>query len=780
MSKRVRIGRVVRIPRYLQLLLLFGIVIGAVPVLVLGVYSYASATGDIEQRMVEGKLQLLLQTQMRVEQAMKTLESSAVQYANSPQVTAAINDRLSAEDFERVRNLYQGLYNLQTLPGITDGYLIGIQNDWAMNFVSFLRPEQVPFYKRLGQYASHSSNLFWDISVDAEPADGADVDASEAPRAIRMVHKLPILPYTSQPKGYLVIEMEKTHFSTLLTSENGELNDIYVLERNGRSFLPNRLAEANSAVNARIAEAAAESGGKPGFITGRADGRETVFTYRQSAYNGWIYVSAFSIGEISGQSGKIAVATAVACGIVLVIVGLIAAVASRRMYSPIKRLIEMTGSVSAPEGGSRDEFVSIEQRFRALFSTGEQLQRQMQGQFGQLAEFLMLKLFAGQVSDSEFHSRGRMFGFPSGWRRLGVLVLQIDSLQDTRYRESDRDLLLFAINNIVGELLPADRRFSPVLQGDSQLTMIASEREDEAELREEFFRYAASIQSKVAELLQIPVSIGISRPFSRPCDARRASREGLEALKSRLHLGPGMLLHLDDVSAGHSEVAAAAYTHLRWNEDQLVQALKAGDAASALQIFDAYMTEMAERGIAVQEYPILLMQFVSRLCRIVQEQGGSAHRVLGGGVSYERLMKLGTPASIRAWFKDELLEPIVAFLGKQAETQYVNIANQVIKLVEERYDQDLTLEWCAQKLNFHPVYLSRVFKRETGKTFSEYLAEYRMNLAKTWLDTTSLKISEISEKLNYSNTTAFIRTFRKVVGTTPGQYRERNGAVQTD
>jgi YesN/AraC family two-component response regulator len=121
-----------------------------------------------------------------------------------------------------------------------------------------------------------------------------------------------------------------------------------------------------------------------------------------------------------------------------------------------------------------------------------------------------------------------------------------------------------------------------------------------------------------------------------------------------------------------------------------------------------------------------------------------------------------------------LFVPIIGFLNHQAESQYVNIANQMVKLVHERYDQDISLEACASTLNFHPVYLSRVFKKEIGINFSEYLAEYRMNMAKTWLENTSLKVSEIAEKLNYTNTTAFIRTFRKIVGMTPGQYRDNH------
>ncbi len=93
-------------------------------------------------------------------------------------------------------------------------------------------------------------------------------------------------------------------------------------------------------------------------------------------------------------------------------------------------------------------------------------------------------------------------------------------------------------------------------------------------------------------------------------------------------------------------------------------------------------------------------------------------------------------------------------------------------MIHEQYDEDISLESCAAALKFHPVYLSRVFKKEIGVTFIEYLTDYRMTMAKMMLEHTDLKITEIADRLNYTNSTGFIRTFRKLTGMTPGQYRQ--------
>ncbi|UUZ83635.1 helix-turn-helix domain-containing protein [Paenibacillus sp. P26] len=409
-----------------------------------------------------------------------------------------------------------------------------------------------------------------------------------------------------------------------------------------------------------------------------------------------------------------------------------------------------------------------------MFSTEKQLQQQVKGQFMQLKEFFVLKLFAGQVSESDYAYRAQMFGFPSEWKRLGVLTLQIDSLQGTRYREPDRELLLFAINNMVGELIPSGRRFSPVLLDQSQVTPLASDREDEQEVRREFYETAEEIKRKVQEYLQSPVSIGISDPFVKITDAIRAYGEGLEALKCRISLGNEIILHYDDIEGGKKGLEVTVYTQLKMLEDQLVGAMKLGDMDRVEDLFDQYISVIIDKEVHFNEYPVLMIQLISKVLQLVQEQGGTVRKVLGDRATIDYFLKLNTMDAIRVWFKEELFKPVSAFMNQQAESQYINIANQMVKLIHERFDQDISLESCASTLNFHPVYLSRVFKKEMGINFSEYLAEYRMNMAKNWLEQTHLKISEIAEKLNYTNTTAFIRTFRKIVGMTPGQYREQH------
>ncbi|MEK3720421.1 helix-turn-helix domain-containing protein [Paenibacillus sp. FSL H8-0034] len=766
-------------PKFLLRLLGFSFILAAMSVISIGLISYYIASGDIEEKVKEGNMQVLLQTQMRVEQVLKTLELTSLQYLNSPLVAESMNKKLTADDFFEIRDLSKGLYNLQTFTGIREAYLINLQQDWLISFSIFRKFSTYTDNTLMASYANYPNSLFWITGKSGNKealTSTPEASAEEVPtvsKVIRMVYKVPVVPSIVQPKGLLIVEIANSEFKELLSSNN-KLGEVFLLDRDGYDFLAEGNTDgSNREIHAMVAERIIATNEETGFFNADVNGRTLGVTFRASPYNGWMYVSAVSIKDITQQSRKIAWITFIACSIIFVLVALFALYGSRKMYSPIKRLFEFTKQIEVEGQDNKDELLSIEQRFSTLFSTERKLQQQVIGQFSQLKEFFMLKLFAGQLSDSEFAYRSQIFGFPTEWKRLGVLAVQIDSLQETRYQEHDKELLLFAINNIAGEIISKEERFSPILLNQSQVTLLLSSHEHEAQLKQQFYDIAEQIKAKVHEFLQLPVSIGISRPFERVTQSVLAYGECLEALKCRMSLGQEIIIHYEDIDAGKKLMEVTVYTQLKLMEDQLGNALKAGDQAAVDVIFDKYIAAIVEKGIHFNEYPVLMMQLIAKVFHLVQEQGGSVKHVLGKKATIEHFLKLTTLESIMKWFKVELFEPIISFSNQQAESQYMNIANQMIKLVHERYDQEISLEACASILNFHPVYLSRVFKKEMKVNFSEYLAEYRMNIAKTWLENTSWKISEIAERLNYTNTTAFIRTFRKIVDMTPGQYRDQ-------
>ncbi len=103
-------------------------------------------------------------------------------------------------------------------------------------------------------------------------------------------------------------------------------------------------------------------------------------------------------------------------------------------------------------------------------------------------------------------------------------------------------------------------------------------------------------------------------------------------------------------------------------------------------------------------------------------------------------------------------------------------SKQVMNAIYKFIDEDLAganLSSIARKMQMTDSHLSRMFKKNTGFNFSEYLTERRLEeAARLLLQDTKLKVADISESLGYGNPTYFLSRFKAKYGVSPSAYRK--------
>lgn len=95
---------------------------------------------------------------------------------------------------------------------------------------------------------------------------------------------------------------------------------------------------------------------------------------------------------------------------------------------------------------------------------------------------------------------------------------------------------------------------------------------------------------------------------------------------------------------------------------------------------------------------------------------------------------------------------------------------KTINYIKEYYNDRVSLEEIASGMNITPEYLSRLFTKEIGKSFSDFLKEYRIDKAKKLLVNNKMKIYEIAEKVGYSDPKYFCKVFKELTGMSPKEY----------
>ena len=79
----------------------------------------------------------------------------------------------------------------------------------------------------------------------------------------------------------------------------------------------------------------------------------------------------------------------------------------------------------------------------------------------------------------------------------------------------------------------------------------------------------------------------------------------------------------------------------------------------------------------------------------------------------------------------------------------------------------------SEELHLSPNYLCELFKRHTGKNLMEYVTEYRMMKARSYLNHVEYKVSDVAEMVGYKEAKYFSSTFKKIYGMTPLEYRNK-------
>ncbi|WP_026674556.1 helix-turn-helix domain-containing protein [Alkalihalobacterium bogoriense] len=88
--------------------------------------------------------------------------------------------------------------------------------------------------------------------------------------------------------------------------------------------------------------------------------------------------------------------------------------------------------------------------------------------------------------------------------------------------------------------------------------------------------------------------------------------------------------------------------------------------------------------------------------------------------------------------------------------------------------EKLTIDVIAKKVHLNPIYLSRLFKKETGLSLGKYIQQEKLNEAKKLLLQSEYTISEICNLLQFGDQSYFASAFKKHTGLTPSQYRKEN------
>ncbi|AZN39350.1 response regulator transcription factor [Paenibacillus albus] len=363
------------------------------------------------------------------------------------------------------------------------------------------------------------------------------------------------------------------------------------------------------------------------------------------------------------------------------------------------------------------------------------------------------------------------------------LIGRIDQWRDAGYQ--DQSLLLYAVQNIASEYYASQAFFTVSLDMHHFICLIQPKLEAMdicASSTSSTWRDAVSfvqgtmpsIQQTCDKLLKLPVSL--------ICGAGAAMWQQLPRvygqMRKQLLVGLGsrdrMLLILDQQQE-EGEADGTLQTQpelptLRTITTRLERLLEVGDLAE----FAAAVKQYAALPTQYADYAMVYYAIASVL--LSQLTQGEARADEGGAnVDIDALMNLAAHKSRDAAL-DYLLGAAAVVYERRSSMQSERTNQLLSKLhqyIRSNLGGDLSLTRLSEVVYLNPAYLSVLYKQQTGRNLSDYIAELRLDKAKELLLASPFKIHEIADKVGFETSGYFTRFFKKRLQMTPQEYRAK-------
>jgi len=114
----------------------------------------------------------------------------------------------------------------------------------------------------------------------------------------------------------------------------------------------------------------------------------------------------------------------------------------------------------------------------------------------------------------------------------------------------------------------------------------------------------------------------------------------------------------------------------------------------------------------------------------------------------------------------------------QKDQQESPMISKAKKIIQENRENSLSLGHMAKTLNVSTFYFCKMFKKATGLTFTDYVARTRIERAKGLLLNPNARISEVAYDAGFESITHFNRVFKRVLGQSPTEYRQKLPALK--
>ena len=207
-------------------------------------------------------------------------------------------------------------------------------------------------------------------------------------------------------------------------------------------------------------------------------------------------------------------------------------------------------------------------------------------------------------------------------------------------------------------------------------------------------------------------------------------------------------------------------------ENLILTALKSGYHEELQRSVQRFLEQVVAENNQQAAVIYVVNRLYDQVDYLLNENGVLRTDYVSKTVVLERIERLLDINQIQAFLYHHFLKPVSILWQENVANSYSEMIQKVAEYIQSDFrNEQISLEYVADRFEVDPIFLSKEFKRAKQVNFIDYLTNVRIVEAKRQLLETDHQINEIAENLGY-NPSYFNRLFKKCTGMTPGQYRK--------
>lgn len=203
----------------------------------------------------------------------------------------------------------------------------------------------------------------------------------------------------------------------------------------------------------------------------------------------------------------------------------------------------------------------------------------------------------------------------------------------------------------------------------------------------------------------------------------------------------------------------------------LISLVKSGDLPGVTNVFNSALPLFSEfYGGDLPCIKNILFELLVN-ARIAAHEADNSFAAPGAFPStFSAISEIKSLEMLRPYILSCLAGCVQVFLNNQ-HFVYSPQIEKIRAYINEHLAENISLEDAAEIVKMHPVYVSKLFKTETGENFTDFVTGLRISKAKELLKSSLKTIKEVTFAVGYNDQNYFSRLFKKQIGQTPTEFR---------